>query len=99
MLHLTQQTALQAAFVSNLLYGLMLVLPARARATLAPGDVPFVVGTGAFGHLVHAVTVPERAPGQVLDICLIFASLWMLTVSLPSVFSVGAGLARGMLGG
>jgi hypothetical protein len=99
MLFVTQHAALQAAFVSNLLYGLMLVLPARARATLAAGDMPFVLGAGAIGHLLHAVTVPEREPGRIADICLMFASLWVFTVSLPTMLSVGTVLARALLGG
>jgi hypothetical protein len=86
VLHLTIQAALQAALLTNVIYGVLILLPAQARATLAPDDLPWVLGTGAAGHMLHALTAPDRA--LALNISLICASLWMLIISAPEIFQV-----------
>ncbi len=102
---LTQADIIHTAILSNFLYGLLLLARAPARFELRTWSAVCVTATGAIGHLCYASMMPEHESRDtpsafllMLDIVLVFASLWVTTLTFPWIAHVFADWAEGLIG-
>ncbi len=105
MPYFTQADMIHAAILSNFLYGLLLLARAPARFDTRTLSALWVTVTGAVGHFCYASTMPAYetpdAPSALLlmlDIVLVFASLWVATLTLPWIAHLLADWAGGLIG-
>jgi hypothetical protein len=96
---------IHAAILSNFLYGLLLLARAPARFDTPALAALCVAATGAVGHFCHASMMPSDETSDapsflllMLDIVLVFASLWVTTLTLPWVAHLLSDWAGGLIG-
>jgi hypothetical protein len=103
--YVTQTDMFHAAILSNFLYGLLLLARAPGRFDTRTLSALWVTATGAIGHFCYASMMPEQeapdAPSALLlmlDIVLVFTSLWVATLTFPWIAHLLADWAGGLMG-